>query len=362
MIESDLETPAVVVDRTRLERNVTVMAAAATRANVRLRPHAKTHKCPEIARLQLACGAGGLTVAKIGEAEIFAEEGADDLFIAYPVVGAVKAARVLALMTRVRMIVGIDSIDGARSLSDVIGPSGRRLDVRIEVDTGLRRTGVLPEQVEPLARVVADLPGLRLQGLFTHAGQAYAEPAREGITAVGRHEGRTLVECAETLRRAGLEIDDVSVGSTPTALDAMAVPGVTECRPGTYVFNDATQVALGVCPADHVALSVLATVVSVPAPDRVVVDAGSKTLSSDVMRPAADTYGVIENGRGRIVRLTEEHGVVEPAPGAAFRVGDRVRILPAHVCPVVNLHDRLVAVRDGRVEGELHVAARGRVR
>ena len=359
--EDDLDTPAVVVDLARLERNVLAMANAATAANVRLRPHAKTHKSPDVARLQLACGANGLTVAKVGEAEAFADEGIDDFFVAYPVVGASKARRVLALMARARMIVGVDSVDGARSLSSVIGPSGRRLDVRLEIDTGLRRTGVLPEDAPELAAAMAAMPGLRLQGLFTHAGQAYAETTAEKVADVGRQEGRALVECAETLRRAGFEIEDVSVGSTPTALAAMSVPGVTECRPGTYVFNDASQVALGICRPEDCALHVLATVVSVPAPDRAVVDAGSKTLSSDLQKPGNSGLGVLADGRGRLVRLTEEHGVVEPAPGASFRVGERVRVIPAHVCPVVNLHDRLFAVRDGRVERELPVAARGRV-
>ena len=362
MNEGDLDTPAVAVDLARLENNVVRMAAGATRANVRLRPHAKTHKSPEIARLQLACGAGGLTVAKVGEAEVFAETaGCDDFFIAYPVVGEEKARRLVALARRARLIVGIDSEEGARTLSPAFAAEGRRLDVRIEIDTGLRRTGVLPEQATPLARAVARLPGLRLQGVFTHAGHAYASSTPDRVAEVGRDEGTVLMRCADELRAAGFEIDDVSVGSTPTAAASMSVAGVTECRPGTYVFNDATQVALGVCDLESCALTVLATVVSV-ASDRAVLDAGSKTLSSDVQRPANDAFGILADGRGRLVRLSEEHGVVEPAPGAVFRVGERVRVVPAHVCPVVNLHDVLFAVRDGKVEKELPVAARGRVR
>jgi D-serine deaminase-like pyridoxal phosphate-dependent protein len=363
MTEDDLDTPAVVVDMARLETNVARMADAARRAGVRLRPHAKTHKNPEVARLQLAFGASGLTVAKIGEAEAFFETtGCDDFFIAYPIVGSGKAQRLLALARRARMIVGVDSEEGARTLSPAFEAAGRRLDVRIEVDTGLHRTGVAPERVRPLAEALTRLPGLRLQGLFTHAGHAYAAPTRDGIAAVGREEGAVLAACGEELRGAGFEIDDVSVGSTPTAASAMKVTGVTECRPGTYVFNDATQVGLGVCGPEHCALTVIATVVSVPAPDRAVIDAGSKTLSSERARPADQVYGELADGSGRLVRLTEEHGVIEPAPGAVFRVGQRVRVVPSHVCPVVNLHDHLTAVRDGEVEGELRVAARGRVR
>jgi D-serine deaminase-like pyridoxal phosphate-dependent protein len=362
MNEDELDTPAVVVDVARLERNVARMASVAQRAGVRLRPHAKTHKSAAVARLQIAGGASGLTVAKLGEAEAFAEAGFDDFFLAYPVVGREKARRLLALAERARMIVGVESEEGARSLSEVFAAAGRRLDVRIEIDVGLERTGVLPEAAPTLAAVLARLPGVRLQGLFTHAGQAYAETSIDGVGRVGRHEGEILARCAETLRRAGFEVEDVSVGSTPTAADAMSVAGVTECRPGTYVFNDATQVALGVCGPEDCALTVLATVVSVPSAGRVVVDAGTKTLTSEALRSRPDTFGLLTDGRGRVVRLNEEHGVVEPASGASFRVGERVRILPSHVCPVVNLHDRLTSVRNGRVEGELDVCARGRVR
>jgi len=357
----ELDTPCVVVDMDRLERNIAAMALAARRAGVRLRPHAKTHKIPEIARLQIAAGASGMTLAKLGEAEAFADAGLGDFFLAYPLVGETKARRLLALMERARVVVGVDSVEGAQSLASVVGPTGRRLDVRIEIDMGLRRTGVLPENAIDLARAIAPLRGLRLRGIFTHAGQAYAEPTADKVAAVGRDEGTVLVRCAEALRAAGFEIEDVSVGSTPTAAASMSIAGVTECRPGTYVFNDATQVGLGICQPEDCALTVLATVVSVPAADRVVLDAGSKTLSSDIQRPTGDAYGMVAGGRGRLVRLTEEHGVVAPAPGTTWHVGERVEVVPAHVCPVVNLHDRLVAVRGGRVEGELRVAARGRV-
>jgi len=362
MNELDLDTPAVVVDMARLEQNVARMAAVAGKAGVRLRPHAKTHKSAAVARLQIDAGAAGLTVAKLGEAEAFADAGFDDFFIAYPTVGQDKARRLLALSERARLIVGVDSEEGARTLAEVFSAADRRLDVRIEVDVGLNRTGVGPDAALALARSLARLPGLRLQGLFTHAGQAYAEPSPDRVAAVGRSEGETLARCAEALRADGFDIEDVSVGSTPTAVEAMSVAGVTECRPGTYVFNDATQVALGVCGPEQCALTVLATVASVPAPDRAVVDAGTKTLTSEAIRSRTDTFGLLTDGRGRLVRLTEEHGVVEPSPNARFRVGERVRILPSHVCPVVNLHDRLTGVRDGHVECALDVTARGRVR
>jgi D-serine deaminase-like pyridoxal phosphate-dependent protein len=276
-------------------------------------------------------------------------------------VGADKGRRLLALANRIRLAVGVDSVDGARTLGSVFAAAGRRLDVRLKVDTGLHRVGVLPEQAIGVARAIADLPGLQLRGLFTHAGQAYGETDAQGVAAVGHHEGRTLSAVAEALRGAGLEIAEVSVGSTPTARHAMTVAGVTECRPGNYVYNDASQVSLGTCALEDCAMTVVATVVSVPAPDRAVLDAGSKTLSTDPLRPRAEGHGWVLGRKARLARLSEEHGVLAVEDGERFRVGERVRVLPNHACVVSNLHDRVLAVRGERVEAEWRVAARGRV-
>jgi D-serine deaminase-like pyridoxal phosphate-dependent protein len=300
-------------------------------------------------------------VAKVGEAEVFAAAGFPDLFVAYPVVGADKGRRLLALADRARLAVGVDSIDGARTLDAVFRAAGCRLDVLLKVDVGFHRVGVLPDQAVQVAQSIADLSGLRLRGVFTHAGHAYLADSHEGVSRVGRSEGSILAETAQRIRDAGLEIEEVSVGSTPTAPHAMSVQGVTECRPGNYVFHDASQVSLGVCAPEDCALTVLATVVSVPASDRAVVDAGSKTLSSDPLRPRGVGFGWVVGRHSRVARLSEEHGVIEIAPGESYRVGERVRILPNHACVVSNLHDRLLGIRGGRVETELVVAARGRV-
>jgi D-serine deaminase-like pyridoxal phosphate-dependent protein len=338
------------------------MAERARRHGVRLRPHAKTHKVLEIGRKQIAAGASGLSVAKVSEAEVFAAAGFDDLFIAYPVVGADKGRRLLALADRVRLAVGVDSEDGARTLAGVFLAANRQLDVLLKVDVGFHRVGVEPEGAAEMARRITDLPGLRLRGLYAFAGHAYSAETPEGVARVGRSEGSTLSETAQRIRDAGLEIEEVSVGSTPTAPHAMAIPGVTECRPGVYVYNDASQVSLGACGLEDCAMTVLTTVVSVPARDRAVVDAGSKTLSTDPLRPHGPGYGFVLGRRSRIARLSEEHGVIEVTPGEAFRVGERIRILPNHACVVSNLHDSLLGVRSGVVETELVVAARGRVR
>lgn len=359
---ADLDTPSVVIDLDVLEANVNRMAESARRSGVRLRPHAKTHKIPEVGRLQLAAGASGISLAKTGEAEVFAAAGFEDVFLAYPVVGAEKGKRLLAVADRTRLAVGVDSIEGASSLAAVFRAAGRRIEALLKVDCGYHRVGVAPERAVDVARRLAEVPGLALRGVFTHGGHAYLEETPQGVAAVARQEGEVLTSVAEALRAAGIPIAEVSVGSTPTARAAMAVAGVTECRPGNYVYHDASQVSLGTCGIENCAMTVVATVVSVPAADRAVLDCGSKTLSSDALRPRGEGHGWILGRKSRVDRLSEEHGVVRVAEGETFRVGERVRVLPNHACVVSNLHDRVVLARGERVEGEWSVAARGRVR
>jgi D-serine deaminase-like pyridoxal phosphate-dependent protein len=357
----DLPTPAVLVDLDVLERNIARQADRARTAGVKLRPHAKTHKCPQIARMQVAAGASGISLAKTSEAEVFADAGFENIFIAYPVVGLGKAERLLVLSDRLRLAVGCDSVEGATRLSEAFRAAGRRLDVLLKIDCGYHRVGALPENAWPIARRIAELPGISLRGIFTHAGHAYQAETPEAVAEIGRQEGEILAATAAALLQADLSIEEVSVGSTPTALHAMHVSGVTECRPGNYVFHDGSQVSLGTCSLEDCAMTILATVVSVPARDRAVLDAGSKTLSQDSLRPRSDGHGLILGTRTRLQSLSEEHGVARVEAGDSFRVGQRVRILPNHACVVSNLHDRLYAIRKGHVETEFRVAARGRV-
>jgi D-serine deaminase-like pyridoxal phosphate-dependent protein len=349
------------VDLDVLERNIARQAARAREAGVKLRPHAKTHKCPEIARMQLAAGAAGISLAKTSEAEVFAGAGFEDIFIAYPVVGLGKAERLLALAGRTRLAVGCDSLEGAAGLSRAFRAAGETLDLLLKVDVGYHRVGVSPEDAPEIASRIAELPGVALRGIFTHAGQVYSAPTPEEVARISRHEGDTLVATAGALRDAGLAVREVSVGSTPSARGAMRVPGVTECRPGNYVYHDATQVSLGTCGLEDCALTVVATVVSVPERGRAVVDAGSKTLSTDPLRPHPGGHGFVLGRKSRLSRLSEEHGVIDVVEGESFRVGERVRILPNHACVVSNLHDEVIAVKDGRVAEVWRVAARGMV-
>lgn len=356
-----LPTPCPVIDVDVLERNLARMALRAQAAGVALRPHAKTHKTLQIARRQVAQGAVGLTVAKTGEAEVYAGAGFDDLFIAYPVVGLGKPERLLAVARRARLAVGVDSVEGARALGAPFAAAGMKLRVRIEIDSGQHRTGVLPEAAAALARQVASLPGLELEGVFTHGGHAYGCTTDAAREERAREEATRVAQAADAIRAAGLPCPVVSLGSTPTAATAMAGTGITEVRPGNYVFHDATQVALGSCGLEDCALTVLATVVSVPAADRAVLDAGSKALAADVRRPTPDGHGIVVGTSSRLSSLSEEHGVVAVAAGDRFHVGQRVRVIPNHACVVSNLHDALYAVRRGEVEEGWPVAARGRV-
>ncbi|MDQ2977819.1 MAG: alanine racemase [Acidobacteriota bacterium] len=359
MSVEDLPTPAVVVDIDAVERNLERMAGAARSAGVKLRPHAKTHKIPQVGRMQIAAGAAGLALAKTSEAEVFAAAGLDDIFLAYPVVGLGKAERLYSLAQRIRLAVGVDSLEGARDLAAPFAAAGRQLDVVLKVDCGTHRVGVQPEAAPAMALRIAEIPGLSLRGIFGHAGHGYLESSRAGVEAVGRGEGEILAATAASIRQAGVPIREVSVGSTPTALPAMAVAGVTECRPGNFVYNDASQVSLGTCSIEDCAMTVISTVVSVPDSSRAVLDAGSKTLSSDPLRPAPGGHGFLLGRKSRIARLSEEHGIVAVEPGEQFAVGERVRILPNHACVVSNLHDRVHAVRAGRVEAVWPIAARG---
>ena len=360
----DLATPFLYVDLDRMNSNINTMAAAARGLGVRLRPHAKTHKVPEIARLQIAAGASGITVAKVSEAEVFADGGIDDVFVAYQVVAQAQLERLVRLARRVHLRCAVDSREGADVLSRAATDAGIELTVMLEIDLGIGRTGVRAGvAARELAQRITDYPGLKLVGVYGFRGfRAFAEGV-ESRETWGRAEGAALVSAAEDLRAIGMPIGEVSAGSTPTALPAASVRGVTEIRPGQYLFGCANVVAQGAMRADEVALLARATVISRPAGDRAVVDAGSKTLSTDGPWEPGCGFGYLAlDPATRVASLWEEHGVLGLGENArGLRVGDRVSIVPNHVCSAVNLHDRLVGVKDDRIEAVWRIAARGRI-
>lgn len=337
-------TPHLRLDTDILDRNIAAMAALAAGRGIALRPHAKTHKSPEIARRQLAAGATGLTVATIGEAEVFAEAGVDDLFIAYPLwLGAGDADRLRALAARARVLVGCDSAEAARRLSRL------PVEVAVEIDSGQHRSGVQPREAGELAARISEL-GLRVRGVFTFPGHSYSPQTR---LSAADDEAAALAVAAASLAAALVPARLLSGGSTPSAA---AVRGgvLNELRPGVYVFGDAQQVELGTIGFDQVALTVAATVVS-HAGGRVITDAGSKALGAD-RAPWASGYGrVLDAPDARIVALSEHHSTIE-WPGSPPALGSTVLVVPNHVCNAVNLAGEY-RLSSG---GSWPVAARGR--
>ena len=363
--EFNTGTPYLLIDGSKMERNVLKMAEVAGGNGVALRPHVKTHKIPAIAREQLEAGAAGITVAKLSEAEVMADGGIEDIFIAYPLVTEEKIRQAIRLGERVRLVVGVDSLEGARRLSAVSGD--QTLEVRLEVDTGLRRTGVPYEEAVGLAEEIEAMGNLDLTGIYTYRGAVLGGSKTLELEKAGLEEGQLLVSLAEQMRDRGIGVEEVSVGSTPTAEYAAKVEGVTEIRPGTYVFYDRMQARLGACSLEECAAVVTCTVVSRPTRDLAVIDGGSKTFATDV-GPGAEPlnlegYGHIVGYPGAVLdRLTEEHGMLSVDEDCDFEVGDTLQIIPNHICSTVNLHDEVYLVgKDGVVE-ETQVAARGKVR
>lgn len=371
MLLADLPTPQVVVDRARLLANIDRVQRLADAAGLRLRPHAKTHKSPVVAQWQIDRGAVGICCAKIGEAEVFAGAGIGDIRLPYPVHPS-NAMRLLALMDRASMSLIVDHLGVARGWSAAMQQAGRTLDVLVKIDVGFHRCGIDPERDDAVAfvRAVAGMPGLRLRGLLSHAGQGYQATSDGELCAIATHEARVLTTLGDRLRAVGVSIDELSVGATPTLRHSVRQSGLTELRPGNYVYFDRTQVGLGAASIAECALTVAATVVSKPTAGRLVLDSGSKTLTTDPARgfDAAEGYGVVLNraetaiDRGlTIERLSEEHAVVRVAGSTRLEPGDRVRILPNHSCVVSNLVDEVQLVDGERVVETLRVAARGKI-
>ena len=358
----ELDTPTMLVDEALMELNISEMQSLAVSLGCQLRPHIKTHKTPQIAMRQMAAGATGITCAKLGEAEVMAEAGVEDILMAYPVVTPIKLQRLLTVMEQTRMIVALDDLAVAELIATAMNRNDRTLEVYLEVNTGQNRAGKKwGDEAVDLAVSIARLPGLRLIGIMTHEGQTHTLPADQ-IAEGAREAGRKLVDTAEAIRRRGVEITQVSVGSTPSSPYTASVGGITEMRPGTYVFRDTTGFLYGMYGPERCAARVLATVVSHPAPDRAILDSGSKTLALDMSHSHPGHGYIVGHGTSILERLSEEHGVIAiSADDAGFTIGERVEVIPNHVCPSINLMDNLTVIRDGRVIDTWAVAARGKI-
>lgn len=337
-LPDDLPTPALIVDAATVDRNLSRMADYCARHELRLRPHTKTHKSRLMAQRQLAQGAQGLTVAKAGEAEVMASIGTD-ILIAYPTVGPARLQKVVQLARKVKVTVAIDSLEAAEQIAAAAAAASVSIHVLVDVDVGFHRTGVPdPHAATTLATICQNLPTLRLQGILCFPGHLQASDSEQAWQDYTDQVGKTV----ESFRERGLPIDVVSGGSTPTAAASHRNPWLTEIRPGTYIYNDRNELSRGHITLDDCAARVIATVVSHSGLNKVVIDAGSKMLSSDRCGPAPDSgFGyLIDLPNSKLARLTEEHGEIELAPqDPRPDIGSKISILPNHICPCVNLQD-----------------------
>lgn len=357
------ETPALVIDVQVMARNIDRLHSYAKQHNLNVRPHTKTHKSLRIARMQLAAGATGLTTAKVGEARIMADV-CDDLFVAYPAVDPARAKALADLAGPKKVRVAIDSIRGIEVLQRAAAAAGTQLEMLVDIDVGHHRTGVQsPTEALKLAEAIDRASNLNLDGLFLYPGHIRAAADQQ---AGPMSEIRAIVDATvDAFRRSGLNTSTVSGGSTPSAFQSHLIPALTEIRPGTYVFNDMSTASGGYCTLDDCAARIVCTVVSDAVPGKFVIDAGSKTLSSDRNSILPDSgYGhVVEYPQARIVRLTEEHGEVDVSRSERRpRVGERITVIPNHICPCINLQDSVwLRNTSGDLE-PLRVDARGMIR
>jgi D-serine deaminase-like pyridoxal phosphate-dependent protein len=355
-------TPAIVIDAATTRRNIDRMARYAAAHDLKLRPHSKTHKSLRLAQLQLQAGATGMTVAKPGEAQIMAQV-ADDILMAYPAVQPHRCA-VLAEIARDKTVrVAIDSPEAAKALSHAAATAQSTIGILIDLDVGMGRTGVQsPADALTLARFAEPLPGLRIDGIMYYPGQI-KKPPETKTTELAQIEA-TLAEAIDKFKQAGLCTDIVSGGSTPLAMASHLIAGTTEIRPGTYVYYDMNCVRGGYATLDDCAARIHCTVVSTAVPNQIVIDAGSKTLTSDRCGPAPDSgYGyVVEIPEATIRILSEEHGQVDVSR-CDYRpqVGDRLTVIPNHICPCVNLQDQVWWQDDDAAPIAIPVEGRGKV-
>jgi D-serine deaminase-like pyridoxal phosphate-dependent protein len=359
---NELATPALVIDGATVRKNVRRLADYAAKIGVRIRPHTKTLKLRMLAEMQLNAGANGLTAAKVSEAEAVSKAG-EDVLLAYPPIGKFRAERVAALARSRTVRAALDSLAAVEMMSDAARAADTTVGLLVDLDVGLGRTGV-QSAAEALAigQAIDRTPNVRLDGIMFYPGHIWELPGEQ--SAAMRAVSARLAETIELWGRHGLRATIVSGGSTPTAYQSHEIPEATEIRPGTYVFNDMNTARGGFCSLDDCAARIVATVISTAVPGQVVIDAGSKTLTKDPNSVDSNSgFGhVIEYPEARIEKLSEEHAQIDvSACGAAPKVGERVSVIPNHICPCVNLQDSVWWVEPGERPRRLVVDARGKL-
>lgn len=360
-----IDTPALLIDYKIMLANIKMMQAKANQYGVNLRPHTKTHKIPDIAKLQLEAGAVGITVAKVGEAEVMAANGIDDIFIANQVVGVNKLERIRAISRKAKIRVGIDNSYQVDELESVFADEPNPIEVLVEIEVGEVRSGVITEeQLVNLANHVKNTKNVVIKGVFSHEGHTYkAQDIKDCIDLALKAQKHTL-QMADVLRKLGISVDVVSIGSTPSLMQSEIIKGITEIRPGTYIFMDVGQgSALG--SFEKCAATVLATVISKPTDERIVLDAGAKALTSQNRSSgicATYGYGLVQNSDNvRLEAMFDEHGIINSKElSQQLLIGQKIEIVPNHICPCCNLYDKAYLVLEGQVIREVNILGRGK--
>jgi len=359
-LHRQIDTPALLIFENRLRRNLRAMQQVADQAGAALRPHTKTHKSVDLARWQIETGARGITVAKLSEAQVMIDAGINDVFIANQITHSLKIRKLRELHERARLIVGLDGEEQIPLLEKEFASVRKPLEVRIEIDSGLQRCGVpVGPALIRLAKAVVRRPWLRLEGIFTHAGQVYQAHSTEEVQRIGQQEGEIMSRAKHLLAGEGIKLQTVSVGSTPTAPFSAQNADVNEIRPGNYIFYDAMQMHIHDVPTERCSLFVLATTVSQPEPTRMVIDAGSKALHSDGASLTGH-FGLPLNLNALVERLSEEHGILKLNVPQNVAPGEPVLLIPNHACVVVNLFNAFYLIDEQMRIRSIPISARGK--
>lgn len=356
----DISTPNVLVDYEKLIKNIEEMSNFAKVYGKNLRPMIKTHKSVEIAKIQQKYGITGIQCAKLSEAEVFSDNGLDDIFISSELVDCIKLERAKKLSKILnKLILAVDSLEGIRNLSEVF--KDEKIYVRIEIDSGHHRCGVKTEDVLKIYREIEKYPNIIFEGVFTHGGQVYSSKNKEQREEFSYNEANEVLKAKKILEENNIKCETVSIGSTPSAFIGGKIDGITEIRPGNYVFYDYKQVKLGVTKLDRVSLFVISQVISRPEKDRVLIDAGSKVLSLDyILEGDEKVYGyILEHPNAKIYNLSEEHGWVRINEDSKIKIGDKITIIPVHSCLVINNFDYFYFIKESEIIEKIKIDARG---
>lgn len=356
-----IPTPAVVAELDTVEKNIVKMKKEAEKYGISHRPHIKTHRSGFFAGMQIDAGCKGITAAKLGEAEAMADCGIDDIFIAYPLIGEDKLDRLLALSERVKVSTIINSQKGAEQLSKKFSDAGKKIEVLIEVDGGLNRGGIKAgKPVLEFAKQIRDYQGLEIKGLMYYGGLIYNSHNKEEIREYAQKERDDLVNTSKLLTKEGFSMEVLSAGSSFSGKVPEDLKGITEIRSGHYIFNDCGQLDVGLAEPEDCALNVITTVVAKPDDHVVICDAGTKTFSSDKCHYREGFGYVTDYPEIQIYNLNEEHAFLRTEGKNPLQIGDKICVIPNHACVVTNLAEKVYGFRNGRLEREIAVEARGK--